>query len=82
MTTCVSSKGQIVLPAEMRREDGIRPGHVFEIDRRSAGDYHLRLKRSGRSRKGLARLLLSCPEKNWFCPVASNESTDSVCPSL
>lgn len=82
MTTCISSKGQIVLPAEMRREDGIRPGQAFEIERISSGDYHLRLKKPGRSRKGLARLLLSCPEKNWFRPVASRETTDSICPSL
>jgi AbrB family looped-hinge helix DNA binding protein len=33
MRTTVSTKGQIVLPAAIRGEDGIRPGDQLEIDR-------------------------------------------------
>ena len=31
MTTTVFTKGQIVLPAEIRQQDGIEPGQEFEI---------------------------------------------------
>jgi AbrB family looped-hinge helix DNA binding protein len=37
MTTTVSSKGQIVLPAKLRQEDGIRPGEEFEVERIEPG---------------------------------------------
>ena len=33
MNTTVSSKGQIVLPAELRQQDGIQSGQRFEIER-------------------------------------------------
>ena len=33
MTTLISSKGQIVLPAEIRRRDGIAAGEAFAIER-------------------------------------------------
>jgi AbrB family looped-hinge helix DNA binding protein len=33
MKTSVSAKGQIVLPAEIRRQDGIEPGEEFKIER-------------------------------------------------
>ena len=32
MKTTVSSKGQIVLPAEIRKQDGIEAGQEFEVD--------------------------------------------------
>ncbi len=41
MTTCISSKGQLVLPAELRRQDGIEPGQEFEIERLDRGEYRL-----------------------------------------
>ena len=34
MRTTVSSKGQIVLPAEIRRQDRIEPGQEFEVEAR------------------------------------------------
>jgi AbrB family looped-hinge helix DNA binding protein len=37
MRTVVSSKGQLVLPAELRRVDNIEPGHHFSVERREAG---------------------------------------------
>ena len=33
MKTAVSSKGQIVLPAELRQVDRIEPGQVFDVER-------------------------------------------------
>ena len=39
MNTVISTKGQIVLPAEIRREDDIRPGQQFEIERIDCGEY-------------------------------------------
>jgi len=38
MKTRVSSKGQIVLPAEIRQRDGIRPGEQFEVKRIDRGE--------------------------------------------
>src|SRR5574337_804073 len=42
MKTTVSSKGQIVLPAEFRREDRIEPGQEFEVERLARGEYRLK----------------------------------------
>jgi len=76
MKTTVSSKGQIVLPAELRDQDHIRPGQQFQIERVEAGEYVLR-KLDLPERTGLMNWLRSCPEKDWFQPVAS-ESTDTL----
>ena len=77
MKTTVSSKGQIVLPAEIRRRDGIEPGQEFEVERLDRGEY--RLKRTARRRnEGLVRLLLACPVKGWFTPMDRTETTDDV----
>lgn len=71
--TSISSKGQIVLPAEIRRLDRIEPGEEFEIERVEAGSY--RLVRKAPPNEGVIDWLLACPEKGFFAPVAS-ESTD------
>lgn len=76
MTTSVSSKGQIVLPAEIRRRDKIESGQKFEIERLDCGDYRL-VRQIPSSGPGLVDFLLSCPEKGWFAPVGS-ESTDAL----
>jgi AbrB family looped-hinge helix DNA binding protein len=77
MTTVVSSKGQVVLPAELRRHDDIRPGERFEIERVDRGEY--RLTRATRRRNaGLISLLLACPVKGRFIPLDRTESTDDV----
>jgi AbrB family looped-hinge helix DNA binding protein len=39
--TTVSTKGQIVLPAEIRERDGVEPGQQFEIERIDRGEYRL-----------------------------------------
>jgi AbrB family looped-hinge helix DNA binding protein len=32
MTTTVSTKGRVVLPAEIRRQDGIEPAQKFKVE--------------------------------------------------
>ena len=76
MKTRVSSKGQIVLPAEVRRQDDIEAGQEFEIERLDRGDYRL-VRCASRPNEGVVDWLLSCPEKGFFVPVDS-ESTDSL----
>lgn len=76
MNTVLSSKGQIVLPAELRQRDRIRSGQRFDIERLDAGEYLLK-RRPIADNEGLVDWLLACPEKDWFQPVVS-ESTDSL----
>jgi AbrB family looped-hinge helix DNA binding protein len=76
MRTTVSTKGQIILPAELRREDRIEPGQEFDIERVDRGEY--RLKRRTTRNEGLVRLLLACPVKGWFQPLDRTETTDDV----
>src|SRR5215207_5491501 len=68
MRTTVSTKGQIILPAEIRREDDIKSGQEFEIERLDRGEYLLKRTTKPRN-KGLVKLLLSCPVKDWFQPL-------------
>lgn len=76
MRTSVSTKGQIILPAEFRREDGIAPGDAFEIERVERGEYRLVRIQPARG-AGVVSWLLSCPEKGYFVPIES-ESTDDL----
>jgi AbrB family looped-hinge helix DNA binding protein len=75
VTTSISSKGQIVLPAELRRQDGIEPGQEFTVERIGPGEY--RLVRKVAANEGLVDWLLACPAKGFFTPVES-ESTDTL----
>jgi AbrB family looped-hinge helix DNA binding protein len=77
MKTTVSSKGQIVLPVEIRQQDGIKPGQVFEIKRLDRGEYRLR-RTAQRRNEGLVDLLLACPVKEWFKPLDRTETTDGL----
>jgi AbrB family looped-hinge helix DNA binding protein len=74
--TTVSSKGQIVLPAEIRRRDRIKAGEEFEVERVDRGEYRL-IRRGSRPNAGLIDWLLACPEKGFFVPIES-ESTDTL----
>lgn len=76
MKTAVSTKGQIVLPAEIRRQDGIEPGQEFEVERIDRGEYRL-VRLSPPRNQGLVDWLLACPEKDFFAPIES-ESTDTL----
>jgi AbrB family looped-hinge helix DNA binding protein len=44
LTTTVSSKGQIVLPAKIRQQVRIEGGQEFEIERIEQGEYLLKRK--------------------------------------
>ncbi len=77
MTTVISTKGQIVLPAELRKEDDIRPGQRFEIERIDRGEYRLTRKVAARN-SGLVDLLLACPARGWFTPMERTETTDDI----
>lgn len=74
MKTKVSTKGQIVLPAEIRRRDGIRAGEEFEVGRLEADEYRL-VRVAPPANVGLVDWLLACPEKGYFVPI---ESTDTL----
>lgn len=74
--TTVSSKGQIVLPAELRQRDQIEPGQEFEVERLDRGDYRL-VRRPAHPNEGLVDWLADCPEKGFFVPIES-ESTDTL----
>ena len=76
MKTRVSSKGQIVLPAEIRRQDSIEAGHEFDVERLDRGEYRL-VRRAPTPNEGVVDWLLGCPEKGFFIPIES-ESTDSL----
>lgn len=76
MRTKVSSKGQIVLPAEIRRLDGIEAGQELEVERLDRGEYRLLLREPPPNR-GLVDWLLDCPEKGFFVTIES-ESTDTL----
>ena len=76
MKTTVSSRGQIVLPAEIRQQDGIEAGQEFDIERLDCGEYLLQ-RRGARVNEGVVDWLLLCPEKGYFTPIES-ESTDDL----
>lgn len=76
MKSRVSTKGQIVLPAELRARDRIEPGEEFEIERIDRGEYRL-VRLSPPANQGLVDWLLRCPEKGYFAAIES-ESTDSL----
>jgi AbrB family looped-hinge helix DNA binding protein len=75
MTTKMSARGQIVLPAEIRQQDGLKPGQEFDVLRIDRGDYRL-VWRQARPNAGVVAWLLACPEKSFFVPIQS-ESTSS-----
>jgi AbrB family looped-hinge helix DNA binding protein len=74
--TTVSSKGQIVLPAQIREQDRIEAGQEFEIERLDRGEYRL-VRCAPRPNEGLVDWLLACPAKGYFVPIES-ESTDTL----
>lgn len=81
MKTIISTKGQLVLPAELRQRDGVAPGQEFEIERLGPGVY--RLARAGAPMNaGLVDWLLACPEKGWFVPVPSESTADVHDPGI
>jgi len=76
MRTSVSTKGQIVLPAEIRRRDDVEPGQEFDVERIERGEYRL-VRRAPAANEGVVDWLLDCPEKGYFVPIES-EGTDTL----
>jgi AbrB family looped-hinge helix DNA binding protein len=76
MKTRISTKGQIILPADLREEDGIEPGQEFDVERIERGEYRLVLRKPTPN-KGVVDWLLDCPAKGFFVPIDS-ESTDDL----
>ena len=76
MKTSVSSKGQIVLPAEFRQMDHIESGQEFDVERLDRGDYRL-VRRTAPRNDGVIDWLLDCPHPDFFVPIDS-VSTDSL----
>ena len=64
------------MPAEIRRQDDIRAGQEFEVERVDAGEYLLR-RLALPPNQGVVDWLLACPEKDYFVPIES-ESTDTL----
>jgi AbrB family looped-hinge helix DNA binding protein len=60
MRITASSRGQIVLPAEIRKMDGIRPGQKFDMERLNEGDYRL-VRRARPLKQGAVDWLSACP---------------------
>ena len=76
MKTIISSKGQIVIPADFRNQDKIEAGQAFDIERLDRGEYRLVVSEPPKNH-GLIDTLLACPVKGWFVPIES-ESTDTL----
>ncbi len=76
METTVSTKGQIVIPAELRQEDDIKPGQRFEVERIDRGEYRL-VRKEDAPNDGLVDWLAACPVKDYFVSIES-ESTDEL----
>ena len=76
MKTTISSKGQIVLPAEFRHMDRVKPGQEFDVERVDRGDYRL-VRRGAPPNEGAIEWLVACPHKDFFVPIDS-ESTDAL----
>jgi len=76
METTISTKGQIVIPAEIRTEDEIMPGQRFEVERIDRGEYRL-VRKEDVPNAGLVDWLVACPVHDYFVPIES-ESTDEL----
>ena len=71
MKTSMSTKGRIVLPVELRRQDGIEPGQEFQVERIDNGEYRL-VRLSLPQNQGILDWLRSCPEKDFFVSIESD----------
>ena len=81
MKTTISSKGQVVLPAEIRKLDDLKAGQAFEVERLDRGDYRLRRVEEA-TNHGLVDWLLSCPVKGFLQEEPPGETTDDIQPEF
>jgi AbrB family looped-hinge helix DNA binding protein len=75
MKARISSKGQLVIPAEIREQDQIEAGREFELERLDRGEYRSR-RLAPAANEGVVDGLLACPDRDFFVRVES-ESTDT-----
>jgi hypothetical protein len=68
--TFVSSKGQMVLPAEFRKLDHIERGQEFDGERLGCGDYRFVWRMPPRN-AGVIDWLLDCPRRGLFKTIES-----------
>lgn len=81
MKTTLSSKGQLILPADLRVRDHLHPGQVFEVERLKEGEYRL-LRLAPAPNEGLVDWLLACPGGGLPDPGLASETTDSIYPDF
>ena len=82
MKTTVSSKGQIVLPAELRQQDAIEPGQEFDIERLDRGEYRL-VRRKPPANDGVVELVapvdgLATAVDAWFDRTLARWSAEAL----
>lgn len=77
VTTMISTKGQVVLPAAFRERDGVEAGQRVEVRRLGPGRYLIDRLPAG-SRGGLVARLKACPHKGWFKPLPRTETIDDL----
>jgi AbrB family looped-hinge helix DNA binding protein len=79
METRVSSKGQIVIPSELRAQDQIHSGQRFTVERVAEGEYRL-VRMASKSNASLLEWLTACPHKGGLIASSSlrEESTDDL----
>jgi bifunctional DNA-binding transcriptional regulator/antitoxin component of YhaV-PrlF toxin-antitoxin module len=80
MQVVISKKGAIVSPVEFRRQDDVKQGEEFEIQRLARSEYLLKRTKPRRN-EGVVELLLNSPVKGWFRPMSRLETTDEIGPS-
>ena len=76
METILSTKGQVVLPVELRRQDHLHGGESFAVRRLGQGKYQLTRQTRPKGFR-LLSWLQSCPSPGYFQPIPS-ESTDQL----
>jgi bifunctional DNA-binding transcriptional regulator/antitoxin component of YhaV-PrlF toxin-antitoxin module len=81
MKATLSSKGQLVLPADFRERDQLRPGQVFEVERLDEGEYRLH-RLAPAPNEGLVDWLLSCPGGGLPELDRGSETTDTFHPDF
>lgn len=75
MKTTVSSKRQIVLPAEIRQMDQVLPGQQFSVERIESGQYLLK-RELDQGNSGMVDWLRACPVPDWFTPLPSESTAE------
>lgn len=70
-----------MLPAEIRRRDGLQAGQAFEVERLERGDCRLR-QVATEANAGLVDWLLACPVKGFMGQALADETTDDIRPEL